>query len=258
MTTSIRRIGRMAAAVVLEVVYPKVCAGCGMRGVWLCNYCDSTVPSCNLPISCPRCGVPSLRGRCGCADLDPLVACARSAFVYSGWTSTAVKRLKYQGESSRADHLALHMAPLLSSFGHVEALIPVPLHASKEKQRGYNQSTLLAEEVRKLTGVPVLPVLRRTRKTISQTSLSGHDRKLNVAGVFERDATWIPHSGGRYVLIDDVRTTGSTLNACVEALRPLQPAMIGALTFALDMHRDRLTELREYQAGVSSGMAPTP
>lgn len=256
MTISIRRIGRMALATVVEAVYPKICAGCGMRGVWLCNYCQLTVPSCNLPISCSRCGVPTLRGGCGCADLDPLIACARSAFVYNGWTATAVKRLKYQGESSRAEHLALHMAPLLSAFGHVEALIPVPLHASKEKQRGYNQSTLLAEEVGRLTGGPVLTVLRRTRKTISQTSLSSHDRKLNVAGVFERDATWVPRASGRYVLIDDVRTTGSTLNACAEALRPLQPVMVGALTFALDMHRDRLAELREYGDGLSSGPIP--
>jgi ComF family protein len=166
--------------------------------------------------------------------------------------------MKYQGESSRAEHLAFYMAPLLSAFGHVDALIPVPLHVSKEEQRGYNQSTLLAEEVHNLTGVPVLTVLRRTRKTISQTSLSGHDRKLNVAGAFERDETWVPHAGECYVLIDDVRTTGSTLNACAEALRPLQPAMIGALTFALDMHRDRLAELREYRAGLSSGVVPIP
>ncbi|HEV2072346.1 MAG TPA: hypothetical protein VGR29_01775 [Thermomicrobiales bacterium] len=150
----------------------------------------------------------------------------------------------------------MHMAPLLSAFGHVDALIPVPLHASKAKQRGYNQSELLAEDVSKLTGVPVLTVLRRARKTISQTSLSGHDRKLNVTGVFESDATWVPPAGGRYVLIDDVRTTGSTLNACAEALRPLQPVMVGALTFALDMHRDRLAELREYRVGLSSGPIP--
>lgn len=238
----------MVMATMVEVVYPKVCAGCGMRGVWLCNYCEATVPSCNVPISCPRCGVPTLRNRCGCADLDPLIERARAAHVYDGWVATAVKRLKYQGESSRAEHLALHMAPLTPAFGQVDRLIPVPLHPTREKQRGYNQSALLAEQISQLTGIPVLDVLRRTRKTPSQTSLSGYERKMNVAGIFEVDPVLVPKIGGRYVLIDDVRTTGATLNACAQAMRPLRPATVGVLTFALDMQRERLMELRQYQA----------
>lgn len=257
MNTSIRRMGRMVFDAVVEAIYPKVCAGCGMRGMWLCNYCQTTVPTCNLPILCPRCGVPRLRNQCGCADLDPLIAYARSAYVYDGWVATAVKRLKYQGEPSRAEHLAALMAPLLGAFEQIDGLVPVPLHASREKQRGYNQSALIAEQIFQLTGIPVVSVLRRTRKTVSQTSLSGYDRKKNVAGVFEVDPTWAPRAGGRYVLVDDVRTTGATLNACVDALRPLRPAMIGVLTFALDMHRERLTELRQYQVSVASGMSPS-
>lgn len=206
------------------------------------------MPSCNLPISCPRCGVPKLRNRCGCADLDPLIERARAAYVYDGWAATAVKRLKYQGESSRAEHLALHMAPLIQAFGRVDGLIPVPLHRTREKKRGYNQSAMLAERVSQLTGIPVLYVLRRTRKTASQTSLSGDERRKNVAGVFELDAVSVPTIGGRYVLIDDVRTTSATLNACAVALQPLEPAMVGILAFALDMQRERLTELRQYQS----------
>ena len=177
--------------------------------------------------------------------------------MYDGWAATAVKRLKYQGEPSRAEHLALQMAPLLPEFGQVSGLIPVPLHASREKERGYNQSALLAEHIATLTGAPVLSVLRRTRKTVSQASLSGYDRKNNVDGVFEVDTAWVPKAGGRYVLIDDVRTTGATLNACAEALTLVRPSLIGVLTFALDMQREWLVALRQYQLEAATATRPT-
>jgi ComF family protein len=260
MSPSIRRLAEIMASAVVETVYPKVCAGCGMRGTWLCIYCEHTVPSAIQPVSCPRCGVPKLGRRCGCADLDHAIAVARSAYVYDGWVATAVKGVKYHGESARAGHLASLMMPALSGFGPLDGIIPVPLHGSRERERGYNQAALLSEGLASNSGVPVLNVMRRVRKTVSQTTLSGHDRMENVAGSFSINPTWVPPTGGRYLLVDDVRTTGATLNACADALRPVQPATVGILTFALDVHREQVEELRAYEANAraSGGVAPPP
>jgi len=228
----------------IDAVYPKVCAGCGMRGDWLCDLCDATVPSVDIALACSRCGVPRFRNRCGCVDLDPAITRARSAYAYDGWAAEAVKRLKYQGEPARAAHLAACMLPLMPYFGSLDGLVPVPLHPSRERQRGYNQSALLAQEISRHTGIPVLPLLRRTVATVSQTTLSGEERKRNVDGVFAVDPAWQPRPGGRFLLIDDVRTTGSTLSACALPLRPFRPALIGIATFALDLRRERIEALR--------------
>lgn len=236
MSPSIRRMAQLVVAATIETVYPRVCAGCGMRGTWLCRYCESTTPHASQPISCSRCGVPALGHRCACSTLDALIARCRSAFVYDGWVATAVKALKYHGEWARAEHLAQFLVPELESFGPITGIIPVPLqHPSRERTRGYNQAVILAERLASSTGSTMMDVLHRTRKTASQTTLSGPERARNVAGCFRLHDTWVPAPGGRYVLIDDVRTTGATLNACAEALRSVQPSMVGVLTFALDL-----------------------
>lgn len=258
MSLRIRRLGSYVTSIIVETVFPRVCAGCGMRGTWLCEECATTVPAATQPISCMRCGVPRLRGRCTCIDLDPIIAVARSAFVYDGWVGTAVRGTKYHGEAARAADLGSRMAPLVAAFGRVDGLIPVPLHPARERERGYNQSALMAKEIARRTGVPVFDVVQRTRRTVSQTTLSGEERQKNVHGAFAVDPAWAPAPGKRYILIDDVRTTGATLNACAATLEPFQPAMIGVLTFAMDMHRDDVERLRAYETGMHrvSGTAP--
>ena len=258
MSSSIRRMLKMVTSVAVETIYPRTCAGCGMRGTWLCEFCEPTVPPATLPISCLRCGVPMITNRCGCGGLDTLITQARSAFVYDGWAATAVKLVKYHGEPARAEHLAAVMLPLLHELGAVDGLIPVPLHASREKQRGFNQARLLAGYLAGATGVPVVDVLRRTRKTVSQTELSGSERANNVLGAFSLDESWIPLPRRRYLLIDDVRTTSATLNACAAALRTVRPAELAVLTFALDMHGDQIRYLREYEARLRTRGSVSP
>jgi ComF family protein len=155
-----------------------------------------------------------------------------------------VKWLKYEDEPGRAQHIGFLMVPLIAHFGSLDGLVPVPLHPSRERARGYNQAVLLAEELGRHTGVPMMPLLRRTVATESQTTLSGDARRKNVQGVFAIDPAWQPRPGGRFLLIDDVRTTGSTLSACATALDAFRPAMIGVATFALDLQRERLEVLR--------------
>lgn len=245
MNGSIRRAASIVGRALIDTVYPKTCAGCGMRGMWLCDVCESETLTLNLPGGCPRCGRPFFHGRCRCADLPAVIDVARSVAVYDGWVAAAIKRFKYDREPDRARHLATYLTRLLPEFGHVDALVPVPLHPSKERDRGFNQSALLAHYVSELSGVPVAHILQRTRKTVSQTELSGQKRRENVAKVFAIDPTWHPRPGMRFVLIDDVRTTGATLGSCASVLEAYGAIRVGVLTFALDMQRDELDAYRD-------------
>jgi ComF family protein len=207
--------------------------------------CAAETLTLDLPGACRRCGEPFHESRCGCGDLPAVIDIARSAAVYDGWVSAAVQRLKYDREPDRARHLASFLLPLLPAFGLVDALVPVPLHPSKERDRGFNQSALLGMHLSEMSGIPIHAVLQRTRKTVSQTTLSGRQRRENVANVFAIDPTWQPRPGLRYVLVDDVRTTGATLGACASALQGHGASRVGVLTFALDMRKDELESYRE-------------
>ncbi len=243
---------------IVDTVYPKTCAGCGMRGMWLCDICEQETLDLTMAGTCVRCGEPPYEGRCGCPDLPAVIDCARAFAAYEGWVSAAVKRMKYEREPDRARHLATFLTPHLAEFGVVDGLVPVPLHPTKERDRGFNQSRLLADHLSRASGIPVVDLLQRTRKTVSQTTLSGRQRRENVRDVFEMDARWHPRAGQRFVLIDDVRTTGATLGACAEAITTVVPAWVGVLTVALDMQRDELEAFRLRHRQRNANGSPTP
>jgi ComF family protein len=116
----------------------------------------------------------------------------------------------------------------------VDALIPVPLHSSRLRQRGFNQSLLLAQQAGGLLGVEVKEALVRTRQTDSQINLGAEQRIANVAGAFAVQ----PHirlADLSIVLIDDVITTGSTLSACAEALINAGVSSVKAASLAREM-----------------------
>lgn len=229
-----------------------------MRGMWLCDLCERETLSLAVPGTCVRCGEMPFSGRCGCADLPAVIDRARAFAAYDGWVSAAVKRMKYDREPDRARHLAAFLVPLLAEFGGVDALVPVPLHDSKERDRGFNQAFLLAAHLSAACGIPVVHLLRRTRKTVSQTTLSGRQRRENVRDVFAMDPSWQPRPGQRFVLIDDVRTTGATLGACADAITAVVPARVGVLTVALDMQRDELDAFRTQSYGRATSGMTTP
>jgi ComF family protein len=170
---------------------------------------------------CRRCGVEveSARSECGCRARLRSLTRLRSAVAYEGPIEAAVHRFKYEGWKRLAAPLAQLIAERLAVEGvAARLLVAVPLHPERRRLRGYNQSELLARELCRLLALGSPPgVLVRTRATPPQV---GHDRKRrfeNVAGAF----VWHgPHWNGEAVLlIDDVATTGATLDACASALR---------------------------------------
>jgi len=191
-----------------------------MVGTWLCDRCRSRIRRLEEPL-CRRCGaeVESARSGCGCRKRLRSLSRLRSAVAYEGPVEVALQRFKYHGWRRLAEPLALLLAERLVVEGLAASwAVAVPLHRSRQRQRGFNQSELLARELRQRLALTNPPgELVRTRATPPQV---GHDRRWRLENV--RDAfEWRggPLEGRSILLIDDVATTGATLEACASALR---------------------------------------
>ena len=161
----------------------------------------------------------SARKECGCRGRLKSLARVRSAASYEGPLELALHRFKYQGWRRLAGPLGLLMAERLVVEGlSAPWVVAVPLHSSRLKQRGFNQSELLATDLRRRMAISKPPgELVRTRPTPPQV---GHDRRWrldNVRGAFEWRGA--PLEARSILLVDDVTTTGATLEACAAALR---------------------------------------
>ncbi len=158
----------------------------------------------------------------------------RSVGPFDGWLRGAVVQFKYHGEWARAAHLGEPLAAAVAHLQGVDALVPVPLHSSRIRQRGFNQSLLLAQQAGGLLGIEVKEALIRTRRTDAQVSLGAEQRRANVAGAFAVQ----PHiqvAGLSVVLVDDVITTGATLSACAEVLISAGASSVKAASLAREM-----------------------
>ena len=144
-------------------------------------------------------------------------------------------QLKYYGNQRIGTFLGRCMAKELSASGFfegIDGIVPVPLHYKKRKERGYNQSELLAEGISSVVGIPVLKdVLLRRQYTETQTRKSNYERWNNVLDVFE-SVSLERLSNKHVLLVDDVLTTGATLVACADAFRGVEGIRISVLTLA--------------------------
>lgn len=218
---------------VLDLVFPPRCVGCTRSGAWICTQCWPRVPWLRDD-QCPRCGRASPTGiSCrSCSRLSNEMDAASSLRVralarHEGIARKAIHELKY----TQHYNIATVLGAVMALRTRAEAtLVPVPLHRSRRRSRGFNQSELLAKEIARAMGMPIVTDrLRRDRKTRDQITLDGAQRKANVAGAF----TWTgPRLEGRLLLIDDVTTTGATLHACLESMALAGMTDVEALVFA--------------------------
>lgn len=231
-----RRHLAAAGRFLLDLIYPPQCPGCGRVGVLFCERCRWQVQVYPTDV-CIRCGQPLLvRGLCpacasGAAPLDAVYP----ATVFVHPIRQAIHAFKYEGVRDLAGPLAEWLAAAWQSHGLAADLIaPVPLHRKREAERGYNQSALLARELGQRVGVPVAPAeLVRTVQTRPQVGLSRAERRANTADAF-RCAGKVTDL--RIVLIDDVCTTGATLEACAAQLKAAGAAQVVGLTVARPSH----------------------
>ncbi len=215
------------------MLFPPRCVGCRQVGSWLCPECRNTIELLSPPL-CPRCGIPTPGGklcpRCQRAALQ--IDGARSVAFFDGPVREAIHRLKY----SNVRDLAVPLGEMMVSYWQdvrlpAEVIVPVPLHTRRLRERGYNQAALLARELGRGVGLPVLEdALVRVRETSPQVDLNAEERKENVRGAFHCPADQLADKD--VLLIDDVYTTGATLEACSLALRQRGVRTVWALTLA--------------------------
>ena len=243
----------------LDALFPPRCGGCRrFSEAVFCERCRSQTVELRGP-NCQICGLlfdPLARGAAVCARCraqPPAFERARAAWVFEGAPRALIHRFKYERRFALAARLAPPMARTRGAREMLEAwqpqfLVPVPLHASRLRARGFNQSALLARELSLACGVPTLELLQRTRPTPPQVGLARKERQHNVRGAFATDAyLWEKHrvKGARILLIDDVFTTGATLGECAQTLQKAGAAAIGALTIARQGRPDEIIAARQ-------------
>jgi ComF family protein len=170
-----------------------------------------------------------------CAGRPPIVDTARALGAYADTLRDLVHALKYDGRRSVAPRLAALLRERCGAvLAGADAVVPVPLHRRREWARGFNQAEAIARDLR----LPVWRLLRRTRHTAPQSKLAARERRRNVHGAFAlRRRPWsswrrMPLPGACLVLVDDVNTTGATLDACAEVLKAAGAVEVRAVTVA--------------------------
>lgn len=215
---------------------PPVCLHCEgrrWRGTPLCLSCLRHLDRLTGPV-CARCGLPDCAEDHG-AWVHPFSS-TRFLFKVTPELTTVVHGFKYRHMRRHIAFLGAYLRYRPDLQDHIrgfDALLPVPLHAVRRRERGYNQAEEIATSMGRMTGVPVLAKeLRRIRETGTQTALGRDGRQRNLGGAF---ACPSPERlrGKRILLVDDVYTTGATAAACAEALRKAGCAEIGVVALGI-------------------------
>ncbi|MBQ8958053.1 MAG: ComF family protein [Bacteroidales bacterium] len=219
---------------ILNLFYPRVCAACGESLLkdedTVCTTCRFTLPRTSYELHADNPVAQTFYGR---VPFHAVTSCF--FFAKSGKVQHLIHQLKYKGNKEAGIFLgqqigeSIKEAPL---FQDIDYLIPVPLHPKREKQRGYNQSLMIAQGINKVTDIPIGDrFLVRGVYTETQTHKSAEERFKNVKDIFE---VRFPNElkGKHVLLIDDVLTTGATLESCAQKLMTIPGITISAATAA--------------------------
>lgn len=229
---------------ILDFLFPRRCVSCGKLGAYLCPACVSKITYTKTPV-CPVCERPAIGGAThpGCQTryaLDGLISVA----VYEGPIKVAIKRLKYKPWiSDMAEKLTeiivSHLKQNLSIYRYIDkkpAVVPVPLYKKRERERGFNQAALLGKLLAEKLNLEFCPdFLIRQKNTKPQVELKGEERQENIKDAFVINRNSIRRIGRRnskFLLIDDVWTTGATLRSCGNVLKRAGFKNVWALTLA--------------------------
>ena len=237
-----------------NLCFPIFCLNCRERLLseengYVCPTCWELAPRIEEPL-CPLCGRPhtamvGLGSRrnfpCASCREHPPEAVGRiyGAVLYDGVMADAIRALKFHDTYRLARPLGELMCQFAAAHMELDAydfLVPVPLHRVRLRERGYNQSTLLARECSEIfVNADVAEDLKRIRPTRTQSKLAGQKRVDNVRGAFAVDGDRL--AGKRILLIDDVVTSGGTVEECARALRRAQAAHVDVFALALVEYR---------------------
>jgi ComF family protein len=221
----------------LDFLFPQKCVGCGEEGILLCPSCQQTLPRIKPPI-CPRCGKPQPGGfLCpGCSGWPSSLDGIRSPLIFEDLVRTAIHQFKYKNLRILAGPLAALISDYLNTNPlQGEVLVPVPLHPRRLRERGYNQSELLTRELSNLIHLPCInDCLIRQKFVLPQAQThSVLERRRNVKQAFtcKNSALY----GKQVLLIDDVSTSGATLDACAAALKSAGAISVWGIVLAREI-----------------------
>lgn len=211
---------RQTGTALLDVLYPPVCLVCDAYAEPLCERCREQIrpvpPGTELPV--------------GLVDV-------LSVGYHEEALRAAVLKLKFRRDAPLAEPLGRLLADALRPYHsewQADGLVPVPIHWSRQWERGFNQSELLAQRVSRALSLPVKPALVRRRRTPPQVGLEAVARQRNLQGAFAtRPQASV--AGRRLILVDDVRTTGSTLAECAAVLKNAGAYAVYGLTVTFDV-----------------------
>jgi ComF family protein len=223
----------------LDLLFPRFCVGCGKEGNFICAACQASLPRIEMPV-CPKCGKPqtdSADSLCSvCVNWASDIDAIRTPFRFEGLIRKAVHEFKYRNLRAIAGQLGLLLADYLKENPiPCDIIVPVPLHPKRLRERGFNQSALLAFELSKLTGISVnnTSLIRSVYNVQQAKTANVEERRKNVIGIFK--VVDVDLREKKVLLIDDVTTSGATLNSCASLLKSAGAASVCGLTLAREI-----------------------
>ncbi|MCS7281545.1 MAG: ComF family protein [Desulfobacterota bacterium] len=199
---------------VLHLVFPETCAGCGRDGKVFCEDCSKSLSFVEPHLSCFLCG--RLIGKlslCGeCLEQERNYSAGFFLYYYTGPVKNALCAFKFEGRK-RAGRILVRLSErrILGMGLKFDYIVPIPVTEKKRKERGFNQAYIIAQEISRITRIPILcGHLIKSKETMDQSSLSKKEREKNVKGAFKiRNGSYF--KGKKILIVDDLFTTGSTL-----------------------------------------------
>jgi competence protein ComFC len=220
---------------VIDCVFPPSCAGCGKWGIHICQSCWDEIKPLQDPL-CQLCGEPlknvtaALCERCQNSEI--YFTAVRSWAYFDGPLQLAIHRLKYKRDMGLGQVLAVPLADMLHGLTwKIDLVTMVPLDKSRKTERGYNQCYFIAQPLAWMEKLEFISgAIKKVRETRSQVGLSLTERRSNLEAAFEAAPGIV--KGRSVLIVDDVITTGSTMNACAEALIQAQAQQVYGLSLA--------------------------
>ena len=206
--------------ILLDLFFPKFCIGCNTEGTWLCQNCKGEILPVQMQV-CPKCNKMSQSGKycLRCGKDSALKGIVVSLYFEEGATKELIHNFKYNSIKELTPFLGEKMVQVLrDNPTKIDIITFVPVHVMRMASRGYNQAELLAEYVSQKIEIKIEKLLTKTRNTKRQVGLKRQQRKNNLSGAFKANQN-VDISNKKILIIDDVTTTGQTLEECAKVLK---------------------------------------
>jgi competence protein ComFC len=218
----------------IDYIFPPFCCNCGVLGNELCVDCLKKIVILGQKYTCPICGDISTRGKIciACQTNRPFFNQLRSWGIYTGVLKKAILKIKFNHGLGLTSYFINVCVEFIKAWEiNIDIIVPIPLSKKRLHQRGYNQSALIAKPISNDMDILYKPsAVSRIKETIPQVGLTAKEREENVFDAFECNPSIVQNKS--ILLIDDVTTTGSTLNECSKALRNFGAKNIYCFTLA--------------------------